>query len=789
MNRLFSWIVDHPWPAIAVVLAATVVVGLGLPRLQINTDFESYLDSNDPSVVARERAEERFGSQDTLMISLVAPETVFDAEILQTIEELTTRIEALPGVDEVMAPLNAQLIEATEDSLIVGPAAPDERAPETEGEIAAHRDRILSSNDYRDLLVSASGRAACLYVAYQVGSDSTALTRQIADLVDQTSAALGGAAELEMTGIPYMSLAMSKAMGSDLTLLLPIALAIIILVLFLSFRSVRGVALPLSVVVLSIVWTFGLTGWIGLPVTMISFIFPVLLLAIGIAYGIHILSHANERLLDGGDHRAAVKAAMAHINAPVLMAGLTTVAGFLALTTSFLPVLAQFGFGSAIGVVVAMALSLILIPAILSLLPPTKRRPGDEEGGCLGRILSRWGRFVGTHGQWVLMGTVVVIGAFALGVPRMTTDSSVVGMLGDNNPTVIGMQVMEDHLSGSEQILIEVDTGRRDGLKDPAVLAEMKQLEAFLEGLGIRKTTSLTGLIEELNRKFHGDDASYETIPDDRRLISQLLLLFSFQGGDLGSLALGDYSAGEVVGIYPKVSAARLAEIVQSVQTYLDEEFGAGIAGGLSAAMVGATQLTHRMTSQLMLSQLVSLAVAVVIAAAVVSLLMRSIVAGLIAVIPLVSTLVVNFGVMGYSGVSLNIATGITASITIGIGIDYAIHFISRYRAGIREGRSRTEAVVATMRTSGKAILFNAVSVIGGFLVLSASSFLGLSQFGQLIALSMAVSAFSALTVIPAIFVQWQPRFLASERTWHDIVKGRHALRVRSGKTIKQSGS
>jgi len=783
VNRFFAWIVDHPWPTVAVIFVLTVGIGLGLPRLQINTDFESYLDADDPAVVAKDRAEERYGSQDTLMIALEAPETVFRADVLEAIEGLTKGIEAVSGVDVVTAPLNAQLIEATQDSLIVGPAAPDEQAPRTEAEIAAYRQRILGDDNYRNLLVSSDGRVAGLYVAYGADADAPAVTRRVVDLVDETSAALGDEFDLAITGLDYMSLAMSEAMGSDLALLLPIVLAMIVIVLFSSFRSVRGVVLPLLVVALSIVWTFGLTAWLGVPVTVISFVLPILLLAIGIAYGIHILSHANERLLEGRDRRAAVKAAMAHINAPVLMAGLTTVAGFMALTTSFMPVLSQFGFVSAIGVVLAMSLSLVLIPAILSLLPPPKRQPSGD-GGRLGRGLARWGRIVGTHGRWVLLGTLVLIAAFCVGVPRMAVDSSVTAFLGDDNPAVVGMRVMEDHLSGSEQILIEVDTKRRDGLKDPLVLAEMLDLEAFLDKLGIRKTTSLTGLVEGLNRKFHGDDEAYERIPDDRRLISQLLLLFSFQGGDLGGLALGDFSAGEIIGIYPNVSAGEQAEIVRSVQAYLNEEFGVEIEGGLSAEMVGSTQLSQRMTSQLMMSQLVSLAVAVVIASAVVAMLMRSIVAGLIAIIPLVSTLVVNFGMMGIGGVSLNIATGIIASITIGIGIDYAIHFVSRYRNEIHAGRDRVDAGVETMRTAGKAILFNAVSVIAGFIVLSASSFLGLAQFGQLISLSMAVSAFSALTVIPAIFVQWQPRFLTDERSWRDLLKGIRARWAQSEKHV-----
>jgi len=182
--------------------------------------------------------------------------------------------------------------------------------------------------------------------------------------------------------------------------------------------------------------------------------------------------------------------------------------------------------------------------------------------------------------------------------------------------------------------------------------------------------------------------------------------------------------------------------------------------------MVGSTALQYRMTSQLLTSQLVSLGTSVVVAAAIVTLLMGSVVAGLVAVLPLVFAIVINFGTMGFAGMTLNIATAMISSITIGIGIDYAIHFISRYRKEYRSRGQPVDAVVQTASTAGRAILFNAASVIGGFMVLLFSAFSAFKSFGGLISLSMAVSAISALVVIPAIFAMWSPRFLTQQGRW-----------------------
>jgi len=779
MKRLLSWIVDHPWPTIAAVAVATIGLGIALPGLVVNTDFESYIDHDDPAYVAAERAEARFGSNDALMIALVEPDGVYTPFVLQAVETLTRELEALPGVDEVQSPLNAQIIEATADSLKVGPAAPEEAAPATPEEIDAYRDRVTTNDTLAGVLIAREGEAVNLIVTYADDANNVQLTRRITDIVDSYRDRF----TFYLSGVHFMSQSLSESMAGDLVILLPIVLLVIAAVLYASFRSIRGVLIPLAVVALSIVWAFGLISLTGMAVTAISFILPILLLAIGIAYGIHILSHVNERTAAGDEKRDAIRHAMAQIHAPVLMTGLTTMAGFMALLTSFMPVIAEFGLAAGIGVAIAMILSLLLIPALLSVLPAPKPRAQRIHVGWISRILRGHGAFVGRHSRTILVISAIVLGGFAVGIPFMPIDSSTSAFLGENHPAVEGMNVMEAHFSGSERVVIEIDTGRRDGLKEPAVLEEMAALEAYLEELGVRKTLSITDLVRELHRKFHGDDPAYDSIPDDRRLVSQLLLLFSFQGGDLGSLALGDYSAGEIVGFYPKLNSDELATLVTSIQTYLDTELGDGLHG----VMVGSTRLQHRMTTQLVSSQLISLATSVVIAAAIVALLMGSAVAGLIAALPLVFAIVMNFGTMGFGGMTLNIATAMISSITIGIGIDYAIHFISRYRAEVRAGRDPRAAIVETASTSGLAIVQNAAAVIAGFLVLTFSAFSAFKSFGGLISLSMAVSALSALTVIPAIFAQWQPRFLAARRPGRN--RTRRARSNEKGIVAKESES
>jgi len=510
-------------------------------------------------------------------------------------------------------------------------------------------------------------------------------------------------------------------------------------VLFLSFMNLRGVLIPITVVILSVVIAMGVMALAGFPMTMVSFIAPVLLLAIGIADGIHVLNRYNEEIAAGTPKRKAILRTMSEMKGPVIMTSLTTAAGFLSLLSSFFIPQKQFGLITAVGVLAAMVFSLFLIPAILSILrPPKVRRKGRVRP--LTRVVIR-------HRRAVLVIAVLIIAAMAAGLPRLRVETSNEEFLGKDHPAIKILKFVDQHFSGGMQVMVEIDTGRRDGLKD---------LEGFLTQNGVRKTISLTGLVREMNQKFHADDPDYYTIPDDRGLISQLLLLFSFQGGKLGDMALGDFSAGTVLGIYPMGSSADVSRLARTVQGYLDEHF----QGDVRARMIGPTILMNRMFTRMTQSQMIGLGTTVVVVGIIVTLLMGSVVAGLIALIPLVLTVAVSMGIMAYTGAPLDLMTLMVSAIAVGIGVDYSIHFISRFRREYRADGDGERALQATIRSVGRGISYNALTVALGFFILVFASFKGTRAFGLEIALTMVVSAISAISIIPAILLEVRPRFL-----------------------------
>ena len=280
----------------------------------------------------------------------------------------------------------------------------------------------------------------------------------------------------------------------------------------------------------------------------------------------------------------------------------------------------------------------------------------------------------------------------------------------------------------------------------------------ILKENGVLKTISLTDLVREMNQKLHADDPAYYAIPEDRRVIAHLLGVFTGGGGKLGDMALGNFSAGTIMGLYPMASTSDISRLARTVQGYLDETFA---ESDLTVRMVGATILMGRLMTRMNQSQLIGLGTTVVAVAILVSVLMGSVVAGLIAILPLVLTVAISTGIMAYTGTPLDMMTLMVSAIAVGIGVDYSIHFISRFRREYRTDRDPILALQKTIQTTGRGITYNALTVSLGFFILIFASFKGIRSFGLQIALTMAVSALAAISLIPAILVERQPRFLA----------------------------
>ncbi len=754
LNRIlasvYRWTLAHPILILLILAAITVVFAGFISRLEVDVDFSNYLNRDDPAVIAADESQDRYGAQLRTMVIVEAQDGLFRSGVLETIDALEDALEDLPLVAEVTGPFNSKVIRGTETAVTIAAIGPGGDAPATPEEIEAYREAVMSDRTLIDYVVAGSGTAAAIYVRPIDDVEMVPFAEAIEEVASRYESE---DLRISIAGVPYMNLMLGRSMRRDLGLFLPLVILAIVVVLYVAFRWRWGVLIPFAVVGLSVVWTLGLMAICSVPITILSFILPVVLMAIGIADGIHVLSRYREEAPNGNGRETAILRTMTSMQRPVVMTSLTTAAGFLSLLNAYMIPQRMFGLFTSVGILFAMILSLALIPAVLRLVkvlaaPARSSANRSPISSGLGAVV----RGV-TRGRWfVLAGAVAVAAIFAGGISMVHIETSQRAFLGEGHPGVESLDRMDELFSGGDQIVIEIDTETPDGLKDPRVLEGIVGLEAFLAERGVNKTISLANIVREMNQRFNADDPTFYTIPDDPRMVAQLLLLFTFQGGTLGSLALGDYSAGQVIGFHALKTGEERVALVRETTGFLDERFE-------NARLVGSTRIQSSMFTSIARSQITSLFTSIGAAGTIVVVLMASVVAGVVSLVPLLFTIVISFGVMAYAGMSLDIATLMISSITIGIGIDYGIHYIERAREEMKRTEDRTAALVRAAQTAGRGIVYNALALAGGFSILLLSAFRGMRSFGLLITMTMLISAAGALVVIPAFLQAFRVRF------------------------------
>lgn len=757
MTRWTKVILDRPWIVIGIVLAITIVTGGFLPRLEFDASIDAMIPMDDPVLADLQAVVEDFGSQELFLIAIQG-DNVFNPATLRKIEAMANQLEAIPGVDGVTSPFNAQMVESGFFGIEIGPMTTS--LPQTPEEIEKFKENILTS-PYVNRLITEDGRGAALLLNMDHNNGAGAVVDRIQAVVDQFT----GPEDIHIVGDSYIMNYTEMAMKQDLRNLVPFVVLVIGLVLYLTFKSFLGVFIPLVTVGASLVWTVGIMAWWGIPVSIISMVMPVILVTLGIASSIHILNKYQESLAVGLPKREALEETFATITSPVAMAALTTAAGFASLVTAFVHPIREFGVLTAIGVMLAMSLSLSWIPALLILFKEPKPKQDRKDVGFLTKFLGSLTKWSIGNPRKVLVIVLALIVVFGYGASQITLESNIVNYFGKSSPVRRGAQVIENIFGGSMQISVVVDTGEEDGIKRPEVLAEIAKIQDYLNSWdNINHATSIVDVVRELNQALWDGDPEAYVIPETREGVAQQLLLFSMQGGEgTDSLVTYDYSRALITAQMKTLDAQMLGSVIGEVENYLAANYGA--SSGLDVHLIGTPKVMMRLMNRYVQTQVSSLVTSSIAVGIIVTLLMGSVSLGLLSLVPLLLTVLLNFGFMGYLSMPLDAVTSIIASLAIGIGVDYAIHYISRYRYELAEGHDQTTALLNTGVSAGKGIFFNAIALIIGFLVLVFSHFRAISVFGFLISVTMIVSSLAALVVIPVLLQYFTTRKVERGKT------------------------
>ncbi len=781
--KFFRLVFRWRWWVVAVCLLLTILLGRPIRRLPINADLTSYLPRTDPAVQILEHVADTYGANFLAVIALEA-EDIFSPATLESIRDLTAKLQMIDGVNYVTSLTNILDLKKTEEGLEIGKLINEDDFPFNGIKARALRDYVLSKKRFRGRLVSADGQSTLIIVALRKGADKTKVIGQIESIIHERP----WPGRLHLAGLPFQLHEISQYIIKDLQVLSPVVAVVVLLCLYASFRRWRRVLISLAAVGLSTIWTLGIMSLTGVPLTIISDAIPVLLLAIGSAYSIHVIIRFDEA--PAGQKEKA----LAHVSFSVLLAALTTVAGFLSFVFgSYLSAIREFGVFAAVGIILALVLSLTFVPAALSLTNSLQpKRSGDsaptkKELSSLLARLEKWSFEFLRHPKLTLAIFSLVIIVALLGLPQVKRHSKMLDYFEAASTVRQSEDFLEKRFGGSIPVHILI----KGDIQNPAVLSEMKALEAFLEqDPVVHNPLSIADYLAEMN-DLMGEG---ERIPETREKVSNLLFLLEGQEG-LDQLLVADKTEAVIQATIPSLDVGAMKELVKRIEGRIKESQ----LQGVRMAFSGSPLVYIHLDRSLIQSQFFSLALALGLIYLCVFFLVRSPAAALLGMLPISFTLILVFGLMGYAAIPLDIATVLVGSVSIGIGIDYALHWLNRFRLEValvsstenlsdeeirfsaascplpslplapasRQGSPPPSAnsslivpVERTLRSAGKAIFINMITVALGFLVLLLGNLIPLRRFGLLVAVTMLSSGLGALTLLPAVVVGTKARWL-----------------------------
>jgi hypothetical protein len=753
-STLAAAVVRFRWLLIALFVAVTGFFATQLSRAELDTEMKNQLPADLPTRVNLKRIEELFGGTDLAMIVL-ATDDVLRPATLERVKALSGRMQRLSEFDRVVSLFTAKDLRGEDGEMIVEPAVP--RVPQSEQERKALRTRLKDNPLVYGNLISKDFRYAVLIGFLDPKASDESLVQNLEGLV----AEIPGKEETFVGGMPVTRVALTQDMRRDMKKFLPAGLLIMLVFLLACFRQARGVVLPFVMTVMAIVVAMGLIPMLGWKIHTVTILLPVILLAVANDYGIHIMARYQEDNAPGTDFSSAelARRGVIELTFPVLATGLTTVVGMLCLLSHMIIPAKQLGVLAACGVAFAMVGSLTFIPAVLSVLPKAKpvfdaRATRSASRSLLDRMLLFFARSVPRHPRRILWASVLVSLGVGAGTAFVVVDTNPMSFYRQTEPVWRSTHLLNEHLGGWAGVSVVVE----GDIKDPKVLREIDAIEQHLgrhELVGT--TTSLAGVLRKMNQVMHDGDPAFDRVPDTRELVAQYLLLYSMSGDaeDFEKLVDFPYRNAQVMAKVTDSGTRAATEVLGYTRAYLGERPGRAktLVGGFLDVMAD-------MVHHIVWGQVVSMALAALLVGLQVGGLLRSVVAGVLAVFPLLLALIMIFGVMGFFGIELNLVTALLSSIMIGVGVDYSIHFLWRYRDERRAGLDPAQAVERTLTTTGRGIVFNGLSVVVGFAVLVVSAFYPVRFFGLLVAISILASLVGALVVLPAVVVVFRPKFL-----------------------------
>lgn len=755
MESYVRFLVRRAWLVLLAVALATAGIALGIGKLTSDFDIEASLPQDHPYVAIDREIRAEFGGRNTI-ISLIVPREgdVWRTEVLEVVRDATLRALRLDDViAQNVVSLASPSVRHVQD--VGGRLDIDllmREVPQTPEEIAELRAKVESDPQLAGLVVTPDQRAAVLILDFWPGAPAHELAQRALELRD---AYRDRPVDIYFAGEPMIGLT-HHAQSEEVAVRVPITFAVIALMLLLSFRNLQGMLIPMLTAALATVWGLGLMGYGGIEIDSWNVATPILVIAIAAGHSAQMLKRYTEEVERLGDNHAAVIASTCAIGPVMLAAGGVAAIGFASLALTGIPSITGFGLACSYGIGSAVIMEMTLIPALRSVLPAPRRRVRKPRWSTtLVGLLERG--VLTDRGRPVLIATALALLLAVVGAFQIRTYGPAREYMARGSLPLAHLEEVERHFPATVTMTILYE-GPPESVKQLPLLRHMEGLRAELERDPlVWRTAALGDLVKRLHEVFNRDAPDPYRIPDDQELVSQLIFL-----GDSPAFERfidRGYTKSLLIVYLRDDDPARVGPLMQRAEEWLAAHpaptgVRVRIAGGGAPTMLAVNQHTTH-------SKIANMALVLAAIYLVSSLVLRSPLGGLYVISPIVVSIVLLFGLLGWTGIRLDMGSSSLMAMAAGIGADYGIYFLYRFREERARAVSDAAALRATMETSGRAVIFVAASIGAGFASLGLfSAYFGLRLFGTLMPAAMAISCIAALSLMPVMALRMRPSFL-----------------------------
>jgi uncharacterized protein len=779
---------------VLLILVPTFFIGSQIRFLSIDTSNEGLLHPDDPILTSYNEFRDQFG-RDDLVVLAIKSDTIFTVPFLSKLKKLHEQLEAeLPHLNDITSMVNARDTRGQGDTLLVDDLLA--KFPENDQELSKLKERVMANPVYKNQLVSANSTFTTIliesdtYSAAGMGDDDildgfdtvpdtfssdaatgNSLTPEF--LTDQENAELvakvqeiarsynGPDFEISMAGSPIVTHSVKQLMMKDMKKFLRLAVLTIGICLFIMFRRISGVLLPLLVVALTLTTTLGLMASFGVQFKVPTIILPSFLLAVGVGASVHVLSLVYQRIRRNDSKEEALIYAMGHSGLAIVMTSLTTAAGLASFATAEVAPVADLGLFSSIGVLLSLIFTLILLPTLLAIFP-LKQKAGETQdvGETKFDIFLDWVATITTsRPRLVATLCLVIVLGFAAGIPKLQFSHNLLLWLPDQLPVRVATEVIDKNLRGSVALEVILDTGSENGLYDQNVLRAMDQLGAELEdfeqdSLFVGKVISVTTILKEIHKALNENRQEMYRVPENGALIPQEFLLFENSGSDdLQDFVDSRFSKARVTIKVPWRDALAYVPFIEEIEGRFQATFADISVDGkpVTIATTGIMSLFARILYATMHSAAQSYGIAIIVITLMMVLLIGDLRMGLIAMLPNVSPILVVMGIMGWFSIPLDMFTMLVASIAIGLAVDDTIHFVYNFKRYFQETGDVHQAVTHTLHTAGRAMLTTSIVLSIGFFLFMLASMHNVFYFGMLVGMAIVIALLADFFLAPSL--------------------------------------